>query len=312
MSAESIIKSAAMDLGFSLAGIASLEQAPQSLQRYPQWLSAQYHGDMAYLERQAEKRMDPSLILPGAKSMVCLGLLYNTDKPYSTQAGQPWVSRYAWGEDYHAVMETKLRALLQAMRQRMDTPFEAKHYCDTGPISEKAWAAAAGLGWIGKNTNLIHPQQGSWFFLGEILTSLELVADQPATDLCGSCRRCLDACPTGAFPEAYTLDARRCISYLTIEQRGEIPEEFHDAIGLNLYGCDICQDVCPWNHWKITGNEAAFQPRPENWNPDAAALANISDEEFSRLYNGSSMKRAKAKGLRRNAAIVKANLDKKP
>jgi epoxyqueuosine reductase len=185
-----------------------------------------------------------------------------------------------------------------------------KSYCDTGPVSEKAWAAAAGLGWVGKHTNLINSEKGSWFFLSEIFTTLDLTPDQPAPDLCGSCRKCLDACPTGAFPEAYTLDATRCISYLTIEKRGEIPSEFHDAIGLNLYGCDICQDVCPWNHWKITGNEPAFKAREQNWNPDVEKLSNITDEEFSRLYNGSAIKRTKTEGMRRNARIVKTNLEK--
>jgi epoxyqueuosine reductase len=310
MTIESLIKAAALDQGFDLAGIASLDEAPLSLSRYPEWLAAGYQGEMAYLQRQAPKRLDPALILPGAKSMICLGLVYNTDKPYSVDTRQPWVSRYAWGEDYHALLTTRLEALEVALRAAIPQAFQSKSYCDTGPISEKAWAAAAGLGWVGKHTNLINQTKGSWLFLSEILTTLELSPDSPAQDLCGSCRKCLDACPTGAFPEAYTLDARRCISYLTIEKRGDIAPEFHEAIGLNLYGCDICQDVCPWNHWKITGNEPAFRARPANWNPEIDKLANISDEEFSRLYNGSSIKRAKAHGIRRNAAIVKANLEK--
>jgi epoxyqueuosine reductase len=311
MNPESAIKALALAQGFDLAGIASLSQLPSSLQRYPEWLAAGYAGEMAYLERQKDKRLDPSLVLPGAKSMLCLGLVYNTAQPYSTETKQPSVSRYAWGDDYHGLIWAKLAKLEAALRAELGGAFEMKSYCDTGPVSEKAWAAAAGLGWVGKHTNLINQEKGSWFFLAEILTTLELQPDQPAPDLCGSCRKCLDACPTGAFPEAYTLDATRCISYLTIEKRGEIPREFHDAIGLNLYGCDICQDVCPWNHWKITGNEPAFQPRAANLAPDPEKLANIPDEEFSRLYNGSPMKRTKAAGLRRNAAIVKANLNKR-
>jgi epoxyqueuosine reductase len=308
MSTEAEIKALALSQGFDLCGIASLSQAPEALSRYPEWLQAGYAGEMAYLERQKDKRLDPVLVLPGAKSMICLGLIYNTGKPYSTEAKQPWISRYAWGDDYHELIWAKLAKLEAALRGALPGGLEMKSYCDTGPVSEKAWAAAAGLGWVGKHTNLINQEKGSWFFLSEILTTLDLTPDQPAADLCGSCRRCLDACPTGAFPEAYTLDARRCISYLTIEKRGEIPAEFHEAVGLNLYGCDICQDVCPWNHWKITGNEPAFQARESNWNPDPEKLANITDEEFSRLYNGSPIKRAKAEGLRRNAKIVKANL----
>ena len=312
MSAEAKIKELALSQGFDLAGIASLSQAPENLKRYPEWLSAGYHGEMAYLERQKDKRLDPSLVLPGARSMICLGLIYNTGKPYSTEVpGQPWVSRYAWGDDYHDLIWAKLSKLEAALRAALPQSFEMKSYCDTGPVSEKAWAAAAGLGWVGKHTNLINQEKGSWFFLSEILTTLDLTPDQPAADLCGSCRKCLDACPTGAFPEAYTLDATRCISYLTIEKRGEIPADFHQAIGANLYGCDICQDVCPWNHWKITGHEAAFQARELNFDPEIDKLANIPDEEFSRLYNGSAIQRTKASGLRRNALIVKANLEKR-
>jgi epoxyqueuosine reductase len=307
---ESQIKSLALSHGFDLAGIASLSQAPENLKRYPEWLAAGYAGEMAYLERQKDKRLDPELVLPGAKSMICLGLIYNTDKPYSIDVKQPWISRYAWGDDYHELIWAKLAKLEAAIRELIPGSFEMKSYCDTGPVSEKAWAAAAGLGWVGKHTNLINSEKGSWFFLSEILTTLELSPDQAAPDLCGTCRKCLDACPTGAFPEAYTLDATRCISYLTIEKRGPIPAEFHDAIGLNLYGCDICQDACPWNHWKITGNEPAFQAREQNWDPDVEKLANITDEEFSRLYNGSAIKRTKAEGMRRNAAIVKSNIKK--
>jgi epoxyqueuosine reductase len=312
MSTESEIKSLALAQGFDLCGIASLSSPPKHLGRISDWLAKGKAGDMAYLERQKEKRLDPGLVLPGAKSMICVGLIYNTAQPYSLEVPtQAWISRYAWGEDYHVLMLAKLQALEAGMRAALPGDFEMKSYTDTGPISEKAWAAAAGLGWVGKNTNLINQEKGSWFFLGEILTTLDLNQDQPAEDLCGSCRKCLDACPTQAFSAEYELNATRCISYLTIEKRGDIPEEFHNGIGLNLYGCDICQDVCPWNHWKITGNISAFQPRPQNWNPDVERLSNISDEDFALHYNGSSMKRTKAAGLRRNARIVSENLKKK-
>jgi epoxyqueuosine reductase len=310
-SPEAKVKALASRIGFELCGIASLAAPPPSLQHYQAWLDKGYAGEMAYLERQKEKRLNPELILPGARSMISLGLLYNTDKPYSTESpGQPWVSRYAWGRDYHEVMGAMLKDFEAALREAFGSSFESKSYVDTGPISEKAWAAAAGLGWVGKNTNLINKEKGSWFFLGEILINLDLKPDQPVEDLCGNCNKCLQACPTQAFTAPYELDARRCLSYLSIEKRGEIAEEFEKAMGLNLYGCDICQDVCPWNHWKITGNTEAFEARPQNWNPDPAALANISDEDFSRLYNGSSMKRSKAEGLRRNAKIVLRNLER--
>ena len=312
MSTESEIKSLALAQGFDLCGIATLAQLPKQLGRYADWLAKGYAGEMAYLERQKEKRLNPDLVLPGAKSIICVGLIYNTTQPYSTELpAQPWISRYAWGDDYHEIMRDKLKKLETSLKGALAGSFEMKSYSDTGPVSEKAWAAAAGLGWVGKNTNLIHKDKGSWFFLGEILITLDLNPDQPAEDLCGSCRKCLDACPTQAFNAEYELNATRCISYLTIEKRGAIPEEFHAAIGMNLYGCDICQDVCPWNHWKITGNSSAFQPRPQNWNPDIEQLANISDEDFTKHYNGSSMKRTKAEGLRRNAKIVSENLKKK-
>jgi epoxyqueuosine reductase len=308
MNIEAKIKSLALSVGFDMAGIASLAQEPEHLKNYADWLDADYAGEMQYLQRQKDKRLDPTKILAGAKSMICVGLIYNTNQPYSIQSPDPWISRYAWGDDYHELMWTKLSKLEALMKESFSESFEVKSYSDTGPISEKAWAAAAGLGWVGKHTNLINREKGSWFFLGEILSTLELIPDQPAPDLCGSCRKCLDACPTDAFPEAYTLDARRCISYLTIEKRGEIPQEFHEAIGLNLYGCDICQDVCPWNHWKISGNEAAFLPRAANLAPDLEKLVNISDEDFAGLYNNSAIKRTKVEGMRRNARIAKSNL----
>ena len=305
---ENGIKALALGQGFDLCGIASLASPPPYLDHFDGWLSKGYAGEMEYLKRQRDKRMDPQLVLPGAKSLICLGLIYNSNKPVSSEVPeQPWISRYAWGDDYHGVMSGKLAALEGAIRRTVPGQYQMHCYCDTGPVSEKAWAAMAGLGWQGKNTNLINQAKGSWFFIGEILTSLDLAADQPAADLCGTCTRCLDACPTQAFSGPYELNASRCISYLTIEKRGEIPEEFHAAIGQNLYGCDICQDVCPWNHTKITGNETAFQVRPENWSPDTGQLTNISDEAFSKRFKNSPLKRTKATGMRRNAKIVLKN-----
>jgi epoxyqueuosine reductase len=271
---------------------------------------------MAWMERQAEKRLDPTQVLPGARSLICVGLVYNTDQPYSTDLfpmqgrvqsrtegneGKGWISRYAWGEDYHAVMARKLALLERALRTEIDGQASYRAYCDTGPVSEKVWAAAAGLGWQGKNTNLIHQGLGSWFFLGEILSTLDLAPDPPALDHCGTCTRCLDACPTQAFPRAYELDAGRCLSYMTIEKRGELPPEFLDALGANVYGCDICQDVCPWNRTRVLGGEAAFQPRPGLVAPPLAELQALDDAAFAARFKDSPVRRTKAAGLRRNA-----------
>jgi len=308
MNREAAIKQAALDAGFDLAGIASLRTPPPDLRRLDPWIQAGYHATMDWLPKQRDKRLDPTLVLPGAPSMLCVALIYNTDRPYSTEApGQAWVSRYAWGEDYHLVMERKLAALEARLHAELGVSFESRHYADTGPIAEKAWAAAAGLGWVGKHTNLINQEKGSWFFLGEILLTLDLEADPLAPDLCGTCTRCLDACPTQAFPEPGVLDARRCLSYLSIEHRGPLPAEFEAALGANVYGCDICQDVCPWNRGRVLSSEPAFQPRPGLQPVDLDALEALDQAGFSAFFKGSAMKRSKLEGLRRNAALVRKN-----
>ena len=257
------IRVAALQAGFDLAGVAPLD-AWQDLEFAKSWTEKGYGGEMAYLRNP--KRADPRLILPSAQSVVCVGLVYNTPLPYSTECGtatpgcavsnpaQPgvavpprgWISRYAWGRDYHQVMRSKLERLRAAIEQ-LAPGVETRVFVDTGPIVERAFARLSGIGWVGKNTCLIHQERGSWLFLAVILTNLDLEPDTPAFDRCGSCRRCLDACPTGAFVEPYVMDASRCIAYFNIELKGPIPEPFRAAIGANLYGCDICQDVCPWN-----------------------------------------------------------------
>ncbi len=311
-SLEDRVKTLALSAGFDLCGIASLNSPPVHLDKLEGWLERGLHGDMDWMQRQVEKRQDPTKVLAGAKSVICVALIYNTAHPYSTdpavaESGNAWISRYAWGDDYHAVLDKKLEAL-EIQLKTLAPEAHFKRYVDTGPISEKAWAAQAGLGWQGKHTNVINQEIGSWFFLGELLCTLDLVPDQPAADLCGSCTRCLDACPTQAFTQAYELDAKRCLSYLSIEQKGDIPEEFHAGMGYNLYGCDICQDVCPWNRSRVTGHEIAFEPRLGLLSPEVDTLLDISDEDFSLRFKNSAIKRTKASGIRRNATIVKKNL----
>ncbi len=321
--------------GFSLCGIARAESYPEHA-RLPEWLACGYAGEMRYLADP--RRNDPARILPGAKSAIVCALNYNTPRPYSTEvpvdstdeAPCGWISRYAWGDDYHEVILTKLNDLIAALRERFTEPFEARAYVDTGPILERAFAHRAGLGWQGKNTCLINEALGSWLFLGVLVTTLELVpslgpAEAPPPDLCGNCRLCLDACPTGALVEPYVLDASRCISYLTIELRGSIPEEFRAPMGRHVFGCDICQDVCPWNRSAPVTQLDSFHPRNISpteqvpaeggaatrvesvFQPHLEWLAALSEKEFRRVFRGSAIKRAKWRGIVRNACIALGN-----
>jgi epoxyqueuosine reductase len=263
---------------------------------------------MAYMERTAEKRKDSRLPLPGMRSAVVVAMSYGGDQPSGP------VARYARGDDYHDVVLERLQQLHAWVDAQAGAHVNGKAYVDTGPILERDLARRAGLGWFGKNTTLINPRGGSFFFLAALLLDLELVPDEPfRTDHCGSCTRCLDACPTGALVAPRVLDSNRCISYLTIEQKGEIPEEFRAAIGVLLYGCDICQEVCPWNQkFALPLREEAFRPRAALAGKDAAALARdilaMSDEDFRTAFKGSPMKRAKLRGLKRNAALVLGNV----
>lgn len=273
------IKQRALELGFDLVGIAP-PSALKDLAFLPQWIAKGYGGEMRYLANP--RREDPRRVLPSVKSVICVGLIYNTPHPYSTEVVNPsnnegkitsgrgvpddepprgWISRYAWGKDYHKVIRKMLEQLRSAVEQT-DNDVETRVYVDTGPVLERAFARLSGIGWMGKNTCIINDQKGSWFFLGVILTSLELAADISAPDRCGSCTRCLDACPTGALTEPYVMDASRCISYFNIELRGAIPEEQRTAIGRNVFGCDICQDVCPWNnrHLSVVSSQLSVVP----------------------------------------------------
>jgi epoxyqueuosine reductase len=283
---------------------------------------------MRYL--QNERRRSPELALQGARSVIVCALNYNTALPSSAEASaqqnasaapRGWISRYSWGDDYHNVLGQKLEAMLKNLRAEFPEPFEARVYVDTGPIAERVAAKYAGLGWLAKNTCLINEELGSWLFLGVIVTTLDLAlslgaADLPAPDLCGNCSLCIDACPTGAIVEPYVLDARRCISYLTIELRGAIPPDLREPIGQHVFGCDICQDVCPWNRRAPATPLPNFQPRAREghslFSPDLEWLISLSEEEFRALFHGSPVKRAKYRGLLRNVCVAIGNSGLRP
>lgn len=325
----------AKSLGFDLCGIVSADKFPD-LEHTAEWLARGYAGEMEYLADP--RRADPQRAMPGIRSVIVCLLNYNTEQPLSTDRATPgndtephgWVSRYAWGDDYHDVLRERLDALVEFLPERFSEPFDTRAYVDTGPVQERVLAKYAGLGWLGKNTLLLNQSLGSFFFLGVILTTLELeptLAPQelPPPDLCGSCRQCLDACPTQAFVEPYVLDARKCISYLTIELRSAIPEEFREPMGNHVFGCDICQDVCPWNRRAPISTLPQFQPRVSpstEQNPPGASLPSpdesllnprlewllgLSESKFRGLFRGSAVKRAKWRGLLRNTCIALGN-----
>ncbi len=304
------IKRRARELGFDLCGIAPAAAHPE-LASFREWLTRGYAGGMDYLARSADKRADVRNVLPSARTVVVTGTVYNTDRPYSIELADPRrarIARYAWGDDYHDVIGRRLEALLAWMREAATEPFDARAYVDTGPVQERVYAQYAGIGWIGKNTCVINEHLGSWLFLGEIITSLPLETDEPAFDQCGACRLCIEACPTQAIVGPGVLDSTRCISYLTIEHRGDIPAEFRAAIGSHVYGCDICQDVCPWNQRPAISSDPAWQPRPA-WDGAAVEeLQNRTDEELQANLRGSAMRRTKVTGLRRNLAIAAENV----
>lgn len=318
---EALVKRAARDAGFDLAGIAPVrpEQLPE-LEFFPSWIASGHGGEMRYLEARDErgrlKRASLDSVAPWARSVVVCALNYNTAQPYSTEFNDPrrgWISRYAWGgadkpADYHDAVMERLRRLEARLRDALgDQNLQTRCYVDTGPLVERVYAKYAGVGWMGKNTCIINQQVGSWLFLGVLLTSLELAPDLPAPDRCGSCTRCIEACPTDAITAPYQLDATRCISYLTIEKRGSIPEELRPGMGRHVFGCDICQDVCPWNRKAPVGETLEFRPRPGLVNPALEWLATMAEEDFRQQFRGSAIRRAKRSGLRRNAVVAMGN-----
>ena len=311
------LKTRARELGFEVIGVSPAAPTVESL-FYAEWLDRGYHGEMKYLEgRRGAMRADPRTLLPSARSVVCAGMVYNVPEPYSTEfnsEGHGWVSRYAWGEDYHRILRDRLSELARWMRSEHGQSAKCKVCVDTSPLLERAYAHRAGLGWIGKNSCLINERLGSWLFLGEILTSLEFASDRPAPFRCGKCRRCIDACPTDAFVEiggtdgpSHALDSRLCIAYWTNELRGSIPERHRASAGHHLFGCDICQDVCPWNNYRRAAvtDEPGF--RAANARPNLEELAALSEDEFNARFANTPIARVRYDGFLRNVAVAMGN-----
>ena len=302
-----LVRRLAQDAGFDEARIAAAK-APPVLAHFRRWVEQGRAGGMDYLTSQTDRRSDMTVAFPWARSVLVAALQYDTPHPYSTEApgNTAWIARYAWGDDYHEVVRSRLEALRTALGETFGS-FDSRAYVDTGPVAEKAYAVAAGVGAYGKNTCVLNQRLGSWFFIGVLITDLDLAPDAPTSDICGSCRACLDACPTGAFPEPYVLDARRCISYLTIEVKDTIDPGLRGSMGRHVFGCDICQDVCPWNRRRAVSGGPWFEPRPGNLAPSFEELARLSPEEFQARFRKNPIKRSKRRGLLRNVAVAIGN-----
>ena len=303
------IKAQGSALGFDLIGISPVQTPPHAAS-FADWLQRSLHGEMAYMARTAEQRLRPPELLPWARSVVSAGLNYNTP---NTRASAPdgirgWISRYAWGADYHQIMEEKLARLLVAIQQATGSAVQGRTFVDAGPVLDREVGARAGIGWYGKNTNLLSMAVGSFFVLGELFLDLELDGDEPVRDRCGQCRLCLDACPTNAFVGPYVLDARKCISYLTIELKGPIPRELRPLVGDHIFGCDLCQDVCPYNtRVRVTG-EPGFFPREGSFAPELVPLLALDESAFRARFAGTPILRPKRRGLLRNVCVALGNL----
>jgi len=303
-SAERRIKKKAESLGFTAVGIARADPLGNEPLRLREWLDRGYHASMSWMATSVVKRVDPRQVLRGAKSVISLALNYYTPAEHAKDPRVGKISRYAWGDDYHDVLSARLRSLWTWIEAAFPGA-GGTWYVDTGPVMEKAWAARAGIGWIGKHANLITRSHGSWVFLGEIITTVELEPDSPAVDHCGSCTLCIEACPTAAIVQPYVIESERCLSYLTIEHRGPIEGELTNHFEGWIFGCDICQDVCPWNRKFATPTgEDRFAPREGHLEPDLAEWSRLDPVEFRRRFSGSPIQRAKHEGLRRNIQII--------
>jgi epoxyqueuosine reductase len=300
------IKHTALDIGFDKVGFAKADRLDDV--KFYNWLDHQYHAGMQYMQKYDRQRLDPSELLSNAKTVISLAINYNTPHKTSKDASTGRISRYAWGDDYHLNIKKMLNILIQKIKILL--PNSRTRACiDTAPILEKQWAQKAGIGWQGKNTNILTKEFGSWIFLAEILIDTELEFTDTERDYCGSCTQCLDACPTGALVKPYVLDSRKCISYLTIELKPDkpIPKEYHGRLGNCIFGCDICQDVCPWNKKQTCTTIDSFQPRPHNVNPKLEYLINLTETDYQQLYKKSPIKRAKYTGFMRNIKIALQN-----
>jgi epoxyqueuosine reductase len=305
-----IVIEKAKQYGFDLVGFAKAEELTEEADNLEKWIELKYHGDMDYMQRNIDKRKDVSKILPDAKSVISLGLNYYTDEQHSNQKEKGKiclpvgkVSRYAWGKDYHLIIWKKLEQLENELN-KIDSRFKSKSYIDTGPVMDKAWAVKAGIGWLGKHTNVINKEIGSWFFIANIITNYEFEYSSAIPDFCGSCTACIDACPTNAIVDEYLLDSTRCISYLTIENKKEIPDQFKNKFDDWIFGCDICQDVCPWN---IKFSEVTMESEflPGNKELNISEILHMDEDEFHKKFRESPVKRTKLKGLKRNAEFIR-------
>ncbi len=307
--ASSLIKEEASRLGFLFCGISKAEFLEKEAPRLEKWLRKGSQGEMKYLENNFDKRLDPRLLLIGAESVISLAYNYypsSEHDPISKNPFAPKIARYAYGEDYHHVVKDKIYELMNFIQETI-AKVNARVFIDSAPILEKAWAEKSGLGWIGKNTNLIHKKAGSYFFLGEIILDLTLATDIPVMDHCGTCTRCIDACPTEAITESYILDASRCISYLTIELKGDIPDEFHPQLENWAFGCDICQEVCPWNRFSTPHKDPLLSSNPAWLSEDQESWQEITEEIFNQLFAKSPLKRAGYQKLKKTLGILKKN-----
>jgi len=303
------IKQKAFEIGFHKIGIVRAETLYAEGEHLKEWLERDFHGEMSWMEREPEKRTNPKLLFPAAESIIVVALNYYTPHRREEDAAKGKVSRYAWGDDYHDVVKEKLRELLVWIKTE-NTEADGKICVDTAPMMDKAWAVRAGLGWLGKHSNLITKDYGSWVFIGEILLNLELEYEtETVADHCGTCTACLDACPTNAIVAPFVVDSKACISYATIELRSEtLPQNISENLTGWLYGCDICQDVCPWNRFEKPSEEIRFQPRAENVSADLDVILALSPETYAEKFRRSAMKRTKLSGLKRNARALKRKI----
>lgn len=302
---STFIKQKAIDLGFLFCGISKAEFLEEEAPRLVNYLKNGFHGEMSYMENHFDKRLDPTRLVEGARSVISVALNYYPEK-IQTDSEAPKISKYAYGTDYHFVIKNKLKELMNFIHENIGE-VDGRAFVDSAPVLDKAWAKKAGFGWIGKNTNLINKTTGSFFFLAELIVDLELEYDiAPSQDHCGTCTRCIDACPTDAIVAPYVVDGSRCISYLTIELKGDLPKEFTGKTDNWMFGCDICQDVCPWNKFSIINTEPAFQPHPDLLIMTRQDWEEVSEDVFQKIFKKSAVKRTKFAGLKRNIQFLKS------